>query len=101
MHAMPDLHGRTISISTTSGCSWGIVCKASSPVSQAEIQANPGKELISLLQLSRTSGWSSTKATLTGRFEEITSERPFFIGLVALTPGGIMVQRIHLCDMTS
>jgi hypothetical protein len=65
--------------------------KASSPVAQAQMHDKSGNELMSLTQLSRTFGWSSTKATLIGRFEVASAERLSFVGFVILTLGGVMV----------
>ena len=45
------------------------------------MQVKSGKELMSLIQLSRTFGWSSTKAILSFRFA----------GLVVLALGWIMI----------
>jgi hypothetical protein len=88
---MPDMRGRKMSMSTTSGCSWGMIRNASSPVLQAQIQTKSGKELMSFVQLSRTFGWSSTNATLIGRFEAGSDERLPFVGFVILAFGGIMI----------
>jgi len=65
VHSMPDIRGRKISISTRSGFNEGITFSASSPDTQPCIQAKPGSELISFVQLSRTPGLSSTSTTLT------------------------------------
>src|ERR1035437_10297814 len=66
VHSMPDMRGRKISISTTSGFSAGITRTASSPDAQACTQENPASESMSFTQLSRTPGLSSTRTTLTG-----------------------------------
>src|ERR1039458_3904591 len=63
---MPDMRGRKISISTTSGFTTGITRSASSPEAQVLTHENPGSELISFTQLSRTPGLSSPNTTLTG-----------------------------------
>ena len=46
-------------------------CAYASPVAQAQVQMKSGNELMSFIQLSRTLGWSSTKAILSGDFAEI------------------------------
>src|SRR5271165_3516424 len=91
VHSIPDMRGRKISMSTTSGVSGGMTRTASSPVVQAQIQVKSGNELINLIQLSRTMGWSSTKATLIWRFEDGSVERLPFAGLAGLELGGVMV----------
>src|ERR1022692_3334671 len=93
VHSMPDMRGRKISMSTTSGCSCGMVRTASSPVAQAQLQTKSGKELMSFVQLSRTLGWSSTKATLSGRLGFGSVERLLLSGLVVLALGGVMALR--------
>jgi hypothetical protein len=45
-----------------------MTCNAFSPETQVRTQEKPSSELISLVQLSRTSGLSSTKITFTGGF---------------------------------
>jgi hypothetical protein len=59
-----------MSISTTSGAMDGITRNASSPEEQTDTHENPGSELMSLHQLSRTPALSSTKTTLTGSLAE-------------------------------
>ena len=70
VHSMPDMRGKKISISTTSGAMGGITRKASSPDEQTVTHENPASELMSLHQLSRTPALSSTKTTLTGGLAE-------------------------------
>jgi hypothetical protein len=65
VHSMPDMCGRKISISTTPGLAGGITRSASSPDAQACTQENPGSELMSFAQLSRTPALSSTRTTFT------------------------------------
>src|SRR6266567_4738352 len=92
---MPDMRGKKISMSTTSGDSAGITRKASSPVAQAQLHTKSGNELISLIQLSRTLGRSSTNATLIRRFAPGSTERPPLAGFVILALGGVMVRSIR------
>src|ERR1700722_11509888 len=89
---MPDIRGRKMSMGTTSGWARGIIRNASSAVAQAQSQAKSGKKLISLVQLSRTFGWSSTKATLICLPKDCSAERLPFINSAPLALGGIMVQ---------
>ena len=70
--------GRKISISTASGCATGITRNASSPEGQMHWQEKSGNELISLIQLSRTFGWSSTRAILSFRFAPGSAARLAF-----------------------
>lgn len=55
------------------------------------MQVKSGKELMSLVQLSRTFGWSSTKATFIGFFKAGPAGQFPFAGFVILRFGGIMV----------
>src|SRR5882757_9977703 len=61
---MPDILGKKISIKTTSGLIGGMSRNACSPDGEVQTQVKSGNELMSRVQLSRNSGWSSTGATL-------------------------------------
>ena len=67
---MPDMRGRKISMSTTSGAASGMAFKASSPVLHVQMHFKSGKEFRRRNQLSRTFGWSSTRAIFKGDLAE-------------------------------
>src|SRR4029077_8555436 len=75
VHSMPDIRGRKMSIRIASGRTPGMTRTASSPLLQTQAHAKSGNELINRHQLSRTFGWSSTRATLSGVFWEAATGR--------------------------